>query len=289
MKGGFAMGILALRALLDPDVRAPLGPLTFVAAIEEECTGNGTLASVEAGVLADVAVLLEPTELNLLLGGVGILWIEIVVEGRAAHAEAAGSAVNAIEAALPLLDALQRLEQELNAIGDTRIATPDPFHVNVGRLRGGDWASSVPAVARLDVRIGFPTSWSPQEAEAHVREHITAALASDPWLTEHPPQINSNGFRAPGYDLPEDHPLAAALLAAHRDAHGSDAVPIVVATTTDARTYLNRAGVPAICYGPRTTRIHGVDEGVELSSIVEGARTLARFLATAPSGLRLHP
>lgn len=288
MKCGFAMGILALRALLDADVRAPLGPLTFVAAIEEEYTGNGTLASVEAGVLADGVVLLEPTELDMLLGGVGILWLEIAVEGRAAHAEAAGSAVNAIEAVLPLLDALRDLERKLNAIGDPRIKTPDPLHVNIGRFRGGDWASSVPSIARLDVRIGFPITWTPQEAEARARAHIAAALASDPWLAEHPPRITANGFRAAGYDLPADHPLAAALLAAHRDAHGTDTVPIVMATTTDARTYLGRAGVPAICYGPRTTRIHGIDEGVELSSIVAGARTLARFLTSAPTGLRVR-
>lgn len=288
MKCGFAMGALALRALLDADVAAPLGPLTFVAAIEEEYTGNGTLASVEAGVLADAVVLLEPTELDLLLGGIGILWLEIVVEGRAAHAEAAGSAVNAIDASLPLLEALHGLERAFNVIGDPRIKTPDPLHVNVGRLRAGDWASSVPSVARLDVRVGFPYTWTPEEAEARLREHLRAALAGDPWLAEHPPRITANGFRAPGYDLAADHPLATALAAAHRDAHGSDPAAIVMATTTDARSYIRRADVPAICYGPRTTRIHGVDEGVELSSIVAGARTLARFLAAAPTGLKLR-
>jgi acetylornithine deacetylase len=47
--------------------------------------------------------------------------------------------------------------------------------------------------------------------------------------------------------------------------------------TTDARFYLNQAGTPALCYGPRAIRIHGVDEAVELESIVAGARTVARF------------
>jgi acetylornithine deacetylase len=285
MKGGFAMGVLALRALLDVRDTVPLGPLTFVAAIEEECTGNGTLASVEAGVTADAVVLLEPTQLDLLLGGVGILWLELVVEGRAAHAEAAASAVNAFEAALPLVDALHDLERRLNAIGDPRIGHPDPLRVNIGRVRGGDWASSVPSVVRLDVRIGFPAGWMPDEAEAFVRDHLASALAADPWLAEHPPTIRSNGFRAYGHDLAADHPLAAALAAAHRDAHGRDPTPTVMATTTDARIYLRRAGIPAISYGPRSTRIHGIDEGVELASIVEGARTLARFLAAAPSAL----
>jgi acetylornithine deacetylase len=279
MKCGFAMGALALRALLDPAVDAPLGPLTFVAAIEEEYTGNGTLASVDAGVLADAVVLLEPTELDLLLGGVGILWLQVEVEGLAAHAESAGAAVNAIEAALPLIDSLRGFEEQLNKVADPRIATENPLHVNLGRFEGGDWASSVPSVARFEIRVGFPLGWTPDEAERQTREWLAEVAAADPWLSEHPPRISANGFRAAGYDLAADHPLAQALAAAHRDAHGSDPAAISMATTTDARTYLNQAGVPAISYGPRTARMHGIDEAVELASIVAGARTLARFLA----------
>ena len=49
--------------------------------------------------LADAAVLLEPTDLGLLLGGVGILWAEITVRGLPAHAESAHRAVNPVDAA----------------------------------------------------------------------------------------------------------------------------------------------------------------------------------------------
>jgi acetylornithine deacetylase len=170
------------------------------------------------------------------------------------------------------------MEDELNAVADPRMASERPLHVNVGRLHGGDWASSVPSVARLDVRIGFPATWTAQEAETWVRERLAAAFATDPWLAGHPPEVLTNGFRAEGYDLPADHPLVRSLAAAHRDAHGQAPAAVVMASTTDARAYLHRAGLPALCYGPRTARIHGVDEAVELASIVAGARTLARFL-----------
>ena len=80
MKCGFAMGVLALRALLEVDPNAIAGPLTFLAVIEEECTGNGALSAARDGILADAAVLLEPTDLDLLVGGVGVLWCD--VDGR---------------------------------------------------------------------------------------------------------------------------------------------------------------------------------------------------------------
>lgn len=278
MKCGFAMGVLALRSLRDVLPDAALPDLTMVAAIEEEYTGNGTLAAVQAGVVADAAVLLEPTDLRILLGGVGILWLGIEVHGRAAHAEAAATATNAIDLAVRLLPALRAAEDELNETPDPRIDDPRPFVVNVGRIEGGDWVSSVPSVARLGVRVGYPIGWTPDQAESVVVRHLQALALDDPWLAAHPPIVRRTGFQAEGYDQPADDPLVTTLIAAHREAHGTDPALCVMATTTDARVYRNRAGIPALCYGPRTRDIHGIDESVELASIVDGARTLARFL-----------
>ncbi len=284
MKCGFAMGVLALRALRDLIPDTDLGPITVLGAIEEEYTGNGTLAAAAAGVLADAVVVLEPTDLTLVRGGIGILWLEITVEGLAAHAEASAGGVNAVEVAISLLPALRAAEDELNRIPDPRIDSQRPYRLNVGRLVGGDWASSVPSVARVEVRVGYPDGWTADDAEAVISRHLERAAAADPWLALHPPAIRRSGFQAEGYDLPADAPLAQVLAAAHRDAHGEEPASLVLATTTDARIYRNRYALPAICYGPVTARMHGIDEAVELSSIVQGARTLARFLVAWADG-----
>ncbi len=65
---------------------------------------------------------------------------------------------------------------------------------------------------------------------------------------------------------------------AHTSIHGSPPRAFRLASTTDARHYLNELACPALCYGPRVRSIHGVDEAVELASIVAGARTLTRFI-----------
>ena len=75
------------------------------------------------------------------------------------------------------------------------------------------------------------------------------------------------------------HALARRVSAAHAEAHGAPAEAGGAPSTTDARLYLNHFDTPALCYGPRVRRIHGIDECVELDSIVDGARTLARFIA----------
>src|SRR5207247_696474 len=114
MKGGFAMATLALDALLTTAPAVVSGRLTFASVIEEECTGNGTLAAARAGVLADAVILPEPTGLDLLLAGVGILWLDVALAGKSAHAESSDRAVNPVHLALRIVEALRDLEHELN-------------------------------------------------------------------------------------------------------------------------------------------------------------------------------
>jgi acetylornithine deacetylase len=281
MKGGFAMGLLAVAALRRAMPDAISGELGFLSVIEEECTGNGTLAACHAGVLGDAVVLLEPTGLDLLLGGVGILWLELEIDGVPAHAEAADRAVNPVHCLPVILQALAGLEDELNReAADAAFAgLARPYNLNVGMVRAGDWASSVPARVLLAIRAGYPRGWAAGEAFARVEAAVRKASAGHPWLAGHPPRLRPVGFRAEGYLLDAGHPLAAAVADAHASAHGSRPQPFVLGSTTDARFYLNQFRRPALAYGPVARNIHAIDEAVELASIVRGAQTMARFIA----------
>ncbi|MDR3472766.1 MAG: M20/M25/M40 family metallo-hydrolase [Devosia sp.] len=280
MKSGFAIGMLALRALRDV---APTlfgtRRLGFLAVIEEECTGNGTLRSItEHGVAAREVVLLEPTDLGLLLGGVGVMWLEIEIGSPAGHAYAAGAHASAIDLGMRLIERLRQWSAEL-ASSDPEPSMPAgglPYAVNLGTLHAGDWISTVPSSATLGVRVGFPRSWTPARAEEEARRVIAdfATAAAFPA----PPKVTLTGFRAKGYLLDADAPLVRDLSAAHRDAHGVAPATFTIGSTTDARTYLNEFGIPAVCFGAVAHDMHGIDESVELQSIVDAARTLARFL-----------
>jgi acetylornithine deacetylase len=281
MKAGFAMTFLAVDALRAVAPEAIAGPLSFLSVIEEECTGNGTLAAARQGVLADAVILPEPTDLDLLVAGVGILWLEIDVLGGSGHAQVADRSVNPIEAAGRIIDALRALERIMNehVIEPAFADVEHPYNVNIGTFAAGDWPSSVPARTRLGVRVGHPTAWSPADAERRIREAVRRAVNGDGWLASNPPTIRPTGFRAQGYAIDPGHPLVRQLARAHQIVHGSEPATVAMGSTTDARYYLNGFGVPAVCYGPRARNIHGVDEAVELRSIVDGAKSLARFIA----------
>jgi acetylornithine deacetylase len=276
MKSGLAMGTLAIEAILHSNPgREP--PVTLVGAIEEEQSGNGTLASIRAGLVGDAAVVLEPTDLRLLVSGIGVLWFEVEVFAEAGHALGAGPAMGALTGALHLIEELRRLESELDLLGGR-----ERHALNIGTFTAGEWQSSIPGAARIGCRLGFPRGMAVAEAMRRVRETVERAAGAEPACAA--PRVHFNGFRAEGYELGADDPLVIALAAAHRDAHGRTPAVVTTAGTTDARFYRNQLGIPALCYGPRVENMHAADERVELASIVAGARTLARFLRTWRDG-----
>jgi acetylornithine deacetylase len=281
MKCGFAIGWLALRAIKDvqPDLFATQR-LGFLAVIEEECTGNGALVAADQyGALAPEVILLEPTDLGIMVGGVGVLWVDIAVVAASGHALQADSSVNSIDLGARLMDGLRDWAHGLwkSTPEPSMPSDENPYNINVGKVVAGDWASTAPSTALFSVRIGFPREWSATTAEAKVRAAIEGIVAADSAFPSQPTVILT-GFRAEGYLLDADSALVKDLSAAHLDAHGTAPEPFTLGSTTDARTYLNHFDVSAVCFGAIAYDMHGIDESVDLQSIVDAAKTLARFL-----------
>ncbi|MHB1087274.1 MAG: ArgE/DapE family deacylase [Acidimicrobiales bacterium] len=276
MKGGFSMAVLALRALRRLGVDAAQRNLSFLSVIEEEYTGNGTLAAVRAGVTADAVVLPEPTDLKILLGGVAITWVRISVRFGGGHAESSDRIAAPAQVVSTLIESFGQLEEEYNKEPRPPFnAIARPYNVNVGVIRMGEWPSSVAAVAEMEIRVGHPDDVNDEQVRDAVHALVEHALraAGNPQF-----EVSLHGFKAQAYHLTADHPLVHAVVNAHMDVHGEAPSSELLGSTTDARYYVNQLGVPALCFGPVVRNMHGSNECVELASIEAGALTLARFI-----------
>jgi acetylornithine deacetylase len=270
MKGGIAAMLLAVEAALG---EAPLpGALVYQSVIEEECGGNGALASCLEGPGADAAVIAEPTNGGMDLVAVGVIWARITLEADSRHASEADHGGNPIEAAFPVIAALRELEATLNTEPDPQLAGLEhPYLLNVGGLHGGDWPSMTPGRAELDVRLGFPIRMEPAEAQALLEDAVQRA---DPRA-----DVAFRGFRARGYAFDAGSPLVRLLVRCHEEVHGSTPRPDPSRATTDLRFFAPPLGTgQAVCYGPTGRNLHGVDEWVDLASIADVATVLALLL-----------
>ncbi len=166
--------------------------------IEEESTGVGALSTLQRGYRADACFIPEPTSGKMVRSQVGVIWFRLKVRGHPVHVFEAGSGSNAITAAYHLIQALEKLEAEWNerAKSDRHFkAVTHPINFNPGIIKGGDWASSVPAWCDVDCRIAILPGWSVADCQAEILglrlRRRRAIIASSPIIR---PSVDWSGF-----------------------------------------------------------------------------------------------
>jgi acetylornithine deacetylase len=186
--------------------------------------------------------------------------------------------VSAIEKFWPVWRALAELEQRRHEIVDPLASRwPLAHPLSIGTMRAGDWVSSVPdllvAEGRLGVAIGEPV----EHARADLEVAVAEACAADPWLRDHPVEIEWWGGQFASGRTPPDSDLVERLGAAHRVASGDRPHDVYGAPYgSDLRLLTGLANIATAQYGPGDAKLaHGPDESVPIDEIVITARTLA--------------
>ena len=236
MKAGLAGAMYALKALDRIGVK-PAADVFLQSVVEEECTGNGALACLVRGYRADAALIPEPMGDCLVRAQIGVMWLQIKVQGIPVHVAYAGSGSNALEAAYVLIQGLKELEKKWNAerIDQPLYADHDhPFKFNVGKIQGGDWASSVPSWCVFDHRVAVYPDDDLNSRRAELEACIRDAASQDAFLRNATPQVNYNGFLAEGYVLKDADEAENSLGWAHQEAYGQELRAEVTTATTDA-------------------------------------------------------
>jgi acetylornithine deacetylase len=281
MKAGLAACLASFDALKRLGYR-PAADLHIQSVVEEECTGNGALACLERGYRAEAVLIPEPMWNKLIRAQVGVLWFQVHVRGVPVHVRETRSGANAIEAAYGLMQALHGLEERWNARRGQYphfAEVEHPINLNVGKIAGGDWPSSVPAWCNFDVRVAIYPGQDIAEAKREIEDAIRDAARGNRFLGNNPPEIVYHGFEAEGYVLSGAEAPVAALGAAHHAAFGTPLEELATTATTDARFFGLYAATPALVYGPHADSIHGFDERVELDSVRRCTQAMALFIA----------
>jgi len=273
MKAGISATLLAVEAVRAAGIRLG-GDVVLESVIEEECTGNGTLACGLRGLLA------EPHFQEACLATMDVIWFRVRTKGQASHVLAADQAVNAIEKLYPVIASLRHLEADLNA----RVQSPQyrglphPVNLNIGVIRGGDWPSTVPSTCEMECRLSAEPGISIADLQSRVREAVAGAAQADSWLRENPPVVEFFGFRAEASVAdPNSAPLKV-LADCHTAILGKPLLFHASTATTDQRYFLSHWGIPATSYGPLAEKIHAGEERVFIPSIVQVAKVLALFI-----------
>ena len=256
MKAGVAAMILATRFLCEAGF-PPQGNVIIQSVVDEEGGGNGTLGCVVEGYKADAAIVTEPPAYTSSPPGRGVLLLEVDVEGQhATHACLKWGGVNTIEKAVKIIQGLSELER-LWLAGRRNPLYPPPT-ITIGQINGGLAGSQVPGecVLKFDVkylpvemdRDGRDRPNNGDMIKAEVADWIATLCAGDPWLRDHPPALSWYQHCNPHY-LDPKHPLVGLMRRGARR-HGVEHGLRFPGRLRCREHLQNRAGVPAVIFGP---------------------------------------
>ncbi len=270
MKGGVAACLAAVKALVD--AAKPLaGDILFVGAADEEVASIG-ISEVLRHVRADAAIVTESTELQLCLAHKGFSWIEVEVEGRAAHGSRFEEGIDANMAMGRFLARLSDLERDLRQRPSHPLVGPPSLHAAV--LHGGTGNSTYAARCVLEIE----RRTIPGETEALVLGEIQTLLdtiaSSDPAFRARARTLLARG----SYEARNESPVARCVTEAATVQLGAPPNVIGEPYWMDA-ALLADAGIDTVVFGPTGAGAHAAEEWVDLESVTQVAAVLASAAA----------
>jgi acetylornithine deacetylase len=265
MKGSLAACLIAAKSLAKSDrLRGDL----LVAVVADEEYGSLGTADLVKHVSADAAIVTEPTSLRICRAHKGYAWIEVVVEGRAAHGSRFEEGIDANLRMGRFLSALEGLEQEL--VGRPPHALVGPPSLHAATLEGGSGLSTY--AARSVVKIERRTI--PGETDASVMAELEALLAR---LRADDPSFRGEArmfFSREPFEVPAEAAIVRALDGAASRVLGHAPAQVGDTPWMDS-ALLAGAGIETVVFGPHGAGAHAKEEWVDIDSVVQTAEVLA--------------
>jgi acetylornithine deacetylase len=257
MKGGVAAMVSAAARAAARGL--PAGRLIVAAVVDEEHSSIGADALVKTWT-ADAAIVTEPTDLAIAIGHKGFAWVDVTVEGRAAHGSRPKEGQDAILRLGRVLARLEMLDSTLQARPPHPLVGTGSLHASF--ITGGHELSSYPDRATLQLERRILPSEPESTAIDEVRAILDAIRHDDPTFRATAEAM----FSRPAYEVPRDHELPRALAEA---ATRAGVPPQITGASfwTDAAV-LGHAGIPSILFGPGGAGLHSTEEYVNVADVI---------------------
>jgi acetylornithine deacetylase len=294
MKGGIAGALFALKLLKEQGVELP-GDITFESVIGEEVGEAGTLQCCTKGYTADLAVVVDTTDLQLQgQGGVITGWITVKskqtfhdgTRRQMIHAGGGLFGASAIEKMMKIIQGLQELERHWAVTKSYPGCPLGTTTINPAVIEGGRHAAFVADECRLWVTVHYYPNENHETIVKEIEDYINGIANADLWLRENPVQfkwggtsmIEDRGEIFPSLEVDPDHPGVKLLMANHTGVTGEDSSIKVSASVSDGG-WFGDAGIPAVIYGPGTLRYaHSVNEQVSIDQLKTFVKVLLGFI-----------
>jgi succinyl-diaminopimelate desuccinylase len=280
MKGSMASLLLALRAIAATETPSRMNVEVSFTADEETDSflGSGWLVK-NAPINPDYAVVMEGGEAGrVCCGHNGVVWLEVQVQGRAAHGSEPEHGINALEKMSALVVALEEYKRKL---AHRIFVTPDGRRmqptINVGGVFSsgpGGKINTVPNDARFSIDRRVLAVENHAAAERELRAFLMRAARAIPQCRITVTKV-SESFAC--FSKPT-HPFFAAMAASVTRVRRAKTAFNVSTGFNDMHFFAHHLKIPTLGYGPGGENYHAVDERASVRDLVNTAKIYVDLL-----------
>lgn len=262
VKGSLAAMLWALQRLHRERPTAAASVI-LACTVDEEFTHTGSSALAAFPHQAGLAVVAEPTSLELVACHKGAIRWRIRTRGVACHSSTPERGINAIYRMARVVETLEQYANELAA------SPPDPIlgppTLSVGRIEGGQSVNIVPDWCEIEIDRRVIPGEHPQSCLEEVGRRLAGRFAGAEWIEMGAPWVNMPALSA-RLELWEE-PLKEAV----RSVTGRTPQVLGVPFGTDAGP-LGASGLPCVVLGPGDiAQAHTRDEWIDLDQVDQAA------------------
>ena len=272
----FAFAVRALEAVAKPTA----GSVELLFTYDEEFGGEvGPGWLLQHRVIHPDLMIAAGFSYQVITAHNGCLQLAVTVHGKMAHAAIPDSGVDALQAAVHILNALYAQNTLYRQVWSQVEGITHPY-LNVGQIEGGTNTNVIPGRVSFKLDRRMIPEEDPTEVEATLRQVITDAAAQKPGITVEVARILLAKSMRP---LPGNRPLVDAIQKHGQAVFGEPIPALGTPLYTDVRLFCER-GIPGVIYGagPRTvleSHAKRADERLELEDLRRATKVIARALS----------
>jgi acetylornithine deacetylase len=292
-------GVAVMPCALDAVLAAGLPPAGTVLLGSTASKGyaQGIIAALDRGYRADASIYLHPAESGAGLKDIkavtcGQLTFRIVIPGHPPDTTEPGHAVFYHRAVNPV-SRIGKVYQALRDLNERRgdQASYPPLEEAVGRATNMDVTyvrcgsderpSWVDHECELVGKVVFPPGEELSDVQAEIVQAVNEAAEADPWLREHPPEIEWVRGVSRGTEVSVNHPLYQTVEGSIARVTGIRPRNYLLHPGSDIRNPVLYSGIPTVGFGPlggSSTQIGEHDEWVDLNDYVKAVKVVSSVI-----------
>jgi acetylornithine deacetylase len=288
---GVAAAVSAMDAIKAAGIE--LAGEVIVASTPSKRHARGVSAVLHHGYKADAAIYLHPAESGVGMNEIkafasGQLEFTIDVAGKLpdttepGHTAFAHRAINPLDKALLLIDALKALDEERSArvrhpLLDGAVGRSSNILISSLQFGQNKAFSRLPITLKFGGAVSFPPPEKLKDVQAEVEAALEEAIAADPWLSQNRPVLSwISGVT--GMEVSDSHPLYQAVSSAVTEVAGYTPHVNPMHTSSDIRNPMIQKGIPTVGLGPYCgdlTQTGRHDEWVDLEDYIRLVKVAA--------------